>query len=126
MIEGMPLTWDYIQKKYEYLWVKALEKGKKTNLSPDLCFERKILTVKLNGIPQLLEIDTIKGISLLEFGDPRTVIHAFEPVKPSSRMTPQIDFFDDLKLVQITNGPEDPEEIEFDKNYQLNKKDRGE
>ena len=115
----MPLTWDYIQKKYEYLWVKALKKYEKTNLSPDSCFMRKILTVKLNGIPQLLEIHTIKGISLLEFGDSRTVIHTFEPVKPSSRMTSQIQFFDDLKMVQIRNGSEDKEEIEFDKNYQL-------
>ena len=113
MIEGMPLTWDYIKDKYQYLKIKSVDNNKRLN---------KILTVKLNGIPQLLEIDTIKGISLLEFGDPRTVIHTFEPVKPSIRMTPQIQFFDDLKLIQITNGPEDPEEIEFDKNYQLNKR----
>jgi hypothetical protein len=82
-----------------------------------MCFKHKILTVRLNGIPQLLEIHTIRGISLLEFGNPRTVIHTFAPVKPSSRISPQIDFFNDLKLVQIPNGPEDQEEIEFDKHY---------
>ena len=119
MIEGMPLTWDYIKDKYQYLWRKALKKYEKTNLSPDMCFECRILTVKLNGELQLLEIHTIKGISLLEFGDPRTVIHTFEPVKPSSRITPQIQFFDDLKMIQVPNGPEDPEEIEFDKQYRV-------
>jgi len=108
MIEGMPLTWDYIKDKYHYFKIKSATTNKRLN---------KILTVKLNGELQLLEIDTIKGISLLEFGDPRTVIHIFEPVKPSSRITPQIQFFNDLKLVQIPNGPEDSEEIEFDKHY---------
>lgn len=117
MIEGMPLTWDYIKNKYEYLWDKAVKKWEATRISPDKCFERKILTVKLNGELQLLEIHTTKGISLLEFGNPRTVIHTFEPVKPFGRISPQIEFFDDLKLVQIPNGPEDLEEIEFDKNY---------
>ena len=126
MIEGMPLTWNYIKDKYEYLWNKAWAEHEDTHLSPDMCFKRKILTVKLNGIPQLLEIHTIRGISLLEFGNPRTVIHTFKPVKPSSRISPQIDFFNDLKLVQVSNGSEDPEEIEFDKQYQLNKKDKSE
>ena len=122
MIEGMPLTWDYIKNKYEYLWTKALAEYEATHLSLNMCYKRKILTVKLNGELQLLEIHTIRGISLLEFGNPRTVIHTFEPVKPSSRITPQIEFFDDLKLIQISNGPEDPEEIEFDKQYQLSNK----
>ncbi len=112
MIEGMPLTWDYIKDKYNYLKIKSVNTDKRLS---------KILTVKLNEGLQLLEIDTIKGISLLEFGNPRTVIHTFEPVKPSSRITPQIQFFEDLKMIQVPNGPEDPEEVEFDKNYKLSK-----
>lgn len=108
MIEGMLLTWDYIKDKYHYLKIKSANTNKRLN---------KILTVKLNGELQLLEIDTERGISLVEFGNPRTVIHTFEPVKPSSRITPQIQFFDDLKLIQVPNGSEDPEEIEFDKQY---------
>jgi len=117
MIKDMPLTWDYIKKKYEYLWVKAVDEYKATHLHPDRCFKSKILTVRLNGELQLLEIHTQKGISLLEFGNPRTVIHTFEPFKPSSRITPQIEFFDTLKMIQVPKGPEDPEEIEFDKHY---------
>ena len=108
MIKDMPLTWDYIKDKYHYLKIKSVDTNKRLH---------KILTVRLNGVLNLLEIDTIRGISLVEFDNPRTVIHTFAPVKPSSRITPQIDFFNDLKLVQIPNGPEDPEEIEFDKYY---------
>lgn len=110
MIKDMPLTWDYIKDKYHYLKIKSVNTNK--NL-------RKIITVRLNGVPNLLEIDTVRGISLVEFGSPNTVVHTFAPVKPSSRISPQIEFFDTLKMVQIPNGPEDPEEIEFDKQYQV-------
>lgn len=108
MIKDMPLTWDYIKDKYYYLKIKSVNTNK--NL-------RKILTVRLNGVLNLLEIDTQRGISLVDFGNPNTVIHTFAPVKPSSRISPQIEFFDTLKMIQIPNGPEDPEEIEFDKHY---------
>ena len=108
MIKDIPLTWDYIKDKYYYLKIKSVDTNK--NL-------RKILTVRLNGVLILLEIDTERGISLVDFGNPNTVIHTFAPVKPSSRISPQIEFFNTLKMVQVPNGPEDPEEIEFDKHY---------
>ena len=108
MIKDMSLTWDYIKDKYYYLKIKSVDTNK--NL-------RKILTVRLNGVLSLLEIDTERGISLVDFGNPNTVIHTFAPVKPSSRISPQIEFFNTLKMVQVPNGPEDPEEIEFDKHY---------
>ena len=108
MIKDMPLTWDYIKDKYYYLKIKSVNTNK---------YLRKILTVRLNGVLNLLEIDTQRGISLVDFGNPNTVIHTFAPVKPSSRISPQIEFFDTLKMIQIPNGPEDPEEIEFDKHY---------
>lgn len=108
MIKDMPLTWDYIKDKYHYLKIKSVDTNKRLH---------KILTVRLNGVLNLLEIDTARGISLVEFGNPNTVIHTFAPVKPSSRISPQIEFFNTLKMVQVSNGPEDPEEIEFDKYY---------
>ena len=108
MINNMPLTWDYIKDKYHYLKIKSVDTNKR------LC---RILTVKLNGVLNLLEIDTERGISLVDFGNPNTVIHTFAPVKPSSTISPQIEFFNTLKMIQIPNGPEDPEEIEFDKHY---------
>ena len=108
MIKDIPLTWDYIKDKYYYLKIKSVDTNKRLH---------KILTVKLNGVLNLLEIDTERGISLVDFGNPNTVIHTFAPVKPSSRISPQIDFFNTLKMVQVPNGPEDPEEIEFDNHY---------
>jgi len=108
MINNMPLTWDYIKDKYHYLKIKSVDTNKRL---------RRILTVKLNGVLNLLEIDTERGISLVDFGNPNTVIHTFVPVKPSSTISPQIEFFNTLKMIQIPNGPEDPEEIEFDKHY---------
>ena len=108
MIKDMPLTWDYIKDKYYYLKIKSVNTNKNLH---------KILTVKLNDVLNLLEIDTVRGISLVDFGNPNTVIHTFAPVKPSSRISPQIEFFNTLKMIQIPNGPEDPEEIEFDKHY---------
>ena len=108
MIKDMSLTWDYIKDKYHYPKIKSVDTNKRLH---------KILTVKLNGVLNLLEIDTVRGISLVDFGNPNTVIHTFAPVKPSSRISPQIEFFNTLKMIQIPNGPEDPEEIEFDKHY---------
>jgi hypothetical protein len=108
MVKDMPLTWDYIKDKYHYLKVKSIDTNKRLH---------RILTVKLNGVLNLLEIDTERGISLVDFGSPNTVIHTFAPVKPSSRISPQIEFFNTLKMIQIPNGPEDQEEIEFDKHY---------
>lgn len=112
MLNDMPLTWGYIKDKYQYLKVKSINTNKRL---------RKVLTVRLNGVLQLLEINSERGIlgeiSLVDFGNPNTVIHTFAPVKPSSRISPQIEFFNTLKMVQIPNGPEDPEEIEFDKHY---------
>ena len=114
MIEGMPLTWGYIKDKYQYLKIKSANTNERL---------RKVLTVRLNGVLNLLEIDSERGmlgeISLVEFGSPNTVIHTFKPVKPSSRIIPQIEFFNTLKMIQVPNGPEDPEEIEFDKRYRL-------
>lgn len=110
MIKGMYLTFDYIQEKYKYLSINFDFDGKPYS-------RRKIITVKLNGELYLLEIDRLEGISLLEFGQIRCVIHKFGPTPYQSIISPQFRFFDDLKMIQIPNGPEEPEEIEFDKKY---------
>lgn len=109
MIEGLPLTYDYIKAKYQYLPVKFDVTGKPYS-------RRKTITVKLNDELYLLEIDRIEGISLLEFGQIRYVIHKFSG---HNIMSPHIRFFDDLKMIQVPNGSEDPEEIEFDRCYKL-------
>lgn len=118
MIKDMPLTWDYINAKYNYLWKS--NKYHYTCDGKDYYF-RKILTVKLNDELYLLEIHPTGKIALLEFDGVRFECCSFK-APYGSRQTHLVRFFNDLKLIQIPNGEEDPEEIEFDKNYLLRKK----
>lgn len=120
MIKDMLLTWDYIKAKYNYL-----HNSKKYHFTfgDKHYYFAKVLTVKLNGELYLLEIHPTKGIALLEFNNIRFQVCSFEPSSPTQSVTCHLhQFFNDLKLTQIPNGEEDSEEIEFDKEYLLRKK----